>query len=220
MAGENTLLAVGLTALVVGGGVYYFTRRQAAAAPGPGPAVVPPGPPIVPPGPPPAPPPGPAPAVSELVRQTIEGFVAQLQTAGGGSPAQREQVAVALEAQANQLAVSGGRPEDVQALRSAAFVIRMGQTPTLPPIRQTFTTSTGHAVIAPELAMRYRALRDACARFLEGQAQIDLPTLGAADRTARDLYLIGDQARASDLGTLASASYARAGVPRPMAFSV
>ena len=93
--GANTLLAVGLTALVVGGGVYYFTRRQAAMTgptpvpPGPvppGPSPVPPGP--TPPGPTPPGPTPPAPVVSDFVRQVIEGFVAQLQTANGGSPAQ------------------------------------------------------------------------------------------------------------------------------------
>ena len=192
MADQNTLLTVVLTSLLVGGGVYLVTRQMQQRGPAVQPVPNPfPGPPVFPPAPPT--PPGPAPGPSDAVRQAIEQFVAQLQAAGGGSPAQREQIAVVLEAQAVQLAASGGRPEDVQSLRTAAAAIRAGQTPVLPP-RQAFaaTTFTGQAVIAPELAMRYGTLRDACARYLGGQAGIDLPTLGAADRTTRDLYLVGD----------------------------
>lgn len=78
--------------------------------------------------------------------------------------------------------------------------------------------ATGQVASAPvaDLMSRYTELRDHCADFLQGARDIDPATLGAADRTAVDLLGAGDKLRAADLGALATASYARAGIARPV----
>ena len=82
--------------------------------------------------------------------------------------------------------------------------------------------STGQAAAstpsAPsaDLMTRYTELRDHCADFLQGARPIDPATLGAADRTSVDLLGAGDKLRAADLGALATASYQRAGIARPV----
>lgn len=273
---QNNVIALGLSALVIGG--LALLRKPSAT--------------VVP-----TPRPGTEDRQFNDARRRVEMYSQQLEWAGGGSPAQREQIAAALEVQATALEGFGQSPQTVALLRESARVIRAGQTPVLPPpiptpvpdptpppptptpglptitpdqvaaiiaaaeaqaatlppgtratvamyllelanrpgtdlavraqllaaaARISPLTGTGRGAASPpavsrELTARYAELRDCCSAFLHGVADIDVATLGAADRTTRELYYAGDSDRAANLGELASASYARARIPRPQA---
>lgn len=239
---QNDLVALGLGALVIGGlAVLGPKLGQQEPEPRRPPGVNPLPSPF-----PPAPGPGPTPGGGEdpqleAARQAIAALVTALQAQGGGTPAQREQAAQTLEAQANTLEASRQSPQAVALLRQAAQQLRSGQLPNVPPspnpsppptgptgpfpfpfppFTPPVAPGTGQAATAPEpsadLMARYTELRERCADFLQGARAIDQATLGAADRTSTDLLRAGDMNRAADLGALATASYARAGIPRPM----
>ena len=242
---QNDYIALGLSALVVGG-LAVFGKQLGGQQPPPNP-----NPPIGPFFPPPTPPaPGTDPQY-DAARRTIDAFFAALQLQGGGSPQQREQAAQELDRQALQLEASRQSPAAVALLRQASQQLRSGGQlpvppspnpapvpgiPGFPPFVNPFqpptsssapaaprapgTAGTGEqaAPSAPseDLMARYTELRDHCADYLQGARAIDPATLGAADRTSTDLLRTGDTNRAADLGALATASYARAGIARPV----
>ena len=65
----------------------------------------------------------------EAARRSIAALVAALQLQGGGTPAQREQAAQSLDAQAAHLEASGQSPAVVALLRQASQQLRSGQQP-------------------------------------------------------------------------------------------
>ena len=185
--------------------------------------------PVVPPSPNPAPAPAPFPFPFPFPVQ------ASAPPAGGATPAAtpsadvvRARAAIraaerqATDAPANRQAIatqlatsraSYNDPAAVEEIRVAAARIASnapatGQDANVP------------GVPSADLAARYTELRDHCADFLQGARTIDPATLGAADRTSTDLLVAGDRQRAADLGALATASYARAGIARPVATNV
>ena len=255
---QNDYVALGLSALVVGGLAVFgrklggqqppqqpcpfgMSRAPDGTCPGPPPF----GPPVFPPGPTPPPAPGSDPQY-EAARRAIESLVAALQAQGGGTPAQREQAAQVLDTQAATLEASGQSPAAVGLLRQASQQLRSGQLPVVPPgpnpapVPAPFpfppfpnpfgppassaprppgtagTAATGQTAPSADLTARYTELRDHCADYLQGARPIDPATLGAADRTSTDLHRAGDAYRAADLGALATASYARVGIARPV----
>ena len=297
---QNDLVALGLSVLVIGGLAVFGPklgeqRRLLPPTPNPNERPTPPG----------------SDPQYEAARRTIEALGVALQAQGGGTQAQREQMAQVLDAQA---ATPGQSPAAAALLRQAAQQLRSGQLPTVPPSpnpapapapfpfpfppatapapggaaptappapppsadvlrardairsaerqiaeapspasRQAIssrlmasradyqdaaaveeiraaaariasgsgtaaTAGTGQtAPSAANLMARYTELRDHCADYLQGARAIDAATLGAADRTSADLQRAGDMNRAADLGALATASYARAGIARPVA---
>ena len=247
---QNDYVALGLSALVVGSLAVFGPRlggqQPAPPNPNPNPSPFPPLP-FPPPGVNPLPPP-PAPGTDpqyEAARRTIEALTLALQAQGGGTPAQRESAAQALDAQA---AAPGQSPAAAALLRHASLQLRSGQLPVVPPspspgpapapgpfgpfgpippigpvppftpggaARTSGTPTTGEAAPNADLTARYTELRNHLADYLQGARTIDSATLGAADRTSTDLLRAGDAQRASDLGALATASYARAGIARP-----
>ena len=172
--------------------------------------------PNVPPSPNPAPAPGPLPFPFPPVPPVPVGAsapsgqllrardaIARAEREIAEAPANRREVADLLAASA---AAYSDR-DAAEAMRAAAARLASG-------------AATGQAAPASpsdDLAARYKEMRDHCADYLQGARAIDAATLGAADRTASDLLRAGDANRSADLGALASASYARAGIARPVA---
>ena len=104
-------------------------------------------------------------------------------------------------------------PAAIAMIRTAVARLRSGIRSGLMPATGQVTPS---ASSAGDLMARYTELRDHLADFLQGARAIDAATLGAADRTSTDLQRAGDMNHAADLGALATASYARAGIARPV----
>ena len=271
MTQQNNLVALGLSAAILGG--LYFIREQTLKK-GASPTPFPPGP--TPPGPPT---PGPTtdPNV-EAARTLIRQFEAQV--AAGATPAQRQAMADQLVLAANGIQATS--PQAAAELRDAAVRIRGGVAPgpspgpapgpTVDPnleaarviIRQyeqqiqagateaqrramadqlelsanaiqltspqaaaelreaasRIRPATGTGQVTAPLVDRYDGLRGQAVRYLQdvtGQEPMDATSLGAMDRTTRDLYTVGDQARSNELGALATACYAKKQIPRPTA---
>ena len=141
----------------------------------------------------------PAPPSAELLR--ARDAIARAEREIAEAPGNRRAVADLLAASA---AAYSDRAA-AEAMRTAAARLASG-------------AATGQAAPASDdLSARYKELRDHCADFLQGARTIDPATLGAADRTTSDLLRAGDTNRSADLGALATASYARAGIARPAA---
>jgi hypothetical protein len=218
---QNDLIALGLAAAVIAGVVFVPRLLQAAppsfrpgVEPGPGPM------------PSPVPPPSTDPNLSRA-RDLIQQLEAQ--AAAAASPQQKELYAQALDNAAFQVAGTNS-PQSAQAaaeLRAAAVRVRgggMAPPNPVPPQPQPAPPAT------EALLDRYTRLRTAAVDYLndtQGTSAIARQTaaereitFAEMDRTARDLVASTTPPypqQAADLTTLASLSYAKSNLPRPVA---
>ena len=161
--------------------------------------------------------------------QAARTLITQLEAqAANAAPGDRLVIATQLEAAATT--VEATSPQAATELRAAANRVRSGTLPqpgggTPPP-----PAAPGPAPIpAPPpantaaLIQRYDGLKAKAEQYLADQTAtipMDIATLGAMDRTAADLAAAGDAARAQTMVTLATASYQKRGLQRPIAMSL
>jgi hypothetical protein len=181
-------------------------------------------PPLPTPTPIPIPPP-PAPTPVDQNVQAARTLISTLETQINLSPpeqrqAQRQAAATQLENAA--LAVEATSPQAAAEMRAAAQRFRGGVAP--PP----GTGANPGPVTTSNILDRFEALRARAEQYLNDQTAsipMDMSTLGAMDRTARELaesapFNPQNAARAETMVGLASRSYQKRGLQRPIAFTL
>ena len=209
---QNDAVALGLSAAVVAGLALWRAKALAAPSvvPGPGPV-----------GPGPSPMPSPTPsgdANLEAARRIIAMYEEQVRN--GAGPQAREGIAAELRRNADTLqAVS---PAAAQELRDAAMRIAPLPGPMPAPGPAPAPTPTPRPT-TPTLLERFDTLRTRAQRYLAdltGVEAVDATTLMEMERTTRELQAGGEAARATELGALTAASYAKSKLPRPQAVAI
>lgn len=174
-----------------------------------------------------APPPQPPPQDAAL--QAARTLISQLESqAANASPGDRLVIATQLDAAA--ATVEGTSPQAASELRASANRVRGGTLPqpgggAPPPAAPPPAAPPAPAppVNAAALIQRYDGLKAKAEQYLADQTAtipMDTATLGAMDRTAADLAAAGDTARAQNMVALATASYQKRGLQRPIAMSL
>lgn len=168
-----------------------------------------------PPGPtPPAPPTPPQDATLQQARDLIRALETRATSA---SPQERQVLAQQLDFAAS--AVAATNPQAATELKEAATRIRALPTGTGPSISAAQATQAG-------VVQRYNELKAKAEQYLgdpTATVAMDTATLGAMDRTAAELAAMNtaeNNARAQTLVTLATASYGKRGLQRPIAMAL
>lgn len=213
MARQGDLIALALTGAIIGG-LFLARRTDAAPAPAPTPtAPFPPFPPVPPT--PPTPPPGPPNPAEEQALTYARTLITQaLANAPALNALQREALAQQLDVAALQLAPSS--PTAAAELRTAAQEIRKMSTGAPPPAQPPAQPPPAQPPPGDPLA-QYDPLRRAAEAFLADQGPMDAATLAEMDRVAAELARANRPELSAALVDLATRSYQKLGLTRPVA---